>query len=41
MCVPVYVDVPDDNLVEGTEKFEARLPGIFITVFIIDSDCKP
>ena len=41
VCVPVYVDVPDDNLVEGTEKFEARLPGIFITVFIIDSDCKP
>ena len=31
----------DDNLVEGTGKCEARLPGIFITVFIIDSDCNP
>ena len=35
------VSVPDDNLVEGTEKIEATSIDIFITIFIIDNDCKP
>ena len=36
-CVAMDVSVPDDNLVEGTEKIEATSNDIFITIYIIVS----
>ena len=42
-CVLVYVNVPDDNLVEGNELFNVKISsGISPApcVYIIDNDCK-
>ena len=48
-CVSVYVNVYDDNLVEGTEEVSYvdndnddgfHFPGINVQTFIIDNDCK-
>ena len=48
-CVSVYVNVYDDNLVEGTEEVSDvdndnddgfHFPGINVQTFIIDNDCK-
>ena len=44
-CTTVRVSAPDDNLVEGTEVFNATVsPGTisknFVSIFIIDNDCE-
>ena len=43
-CIPVYIDVYDDNLVEGTEEVfdtdDDNFSGINIQTYIIDNDCK-
>ena len=44
-CMTVRVSAPDDNLVEGTEVFNATVsPGAtskhLVSIFIIDNDCE-
>ena len=40
-CVPVFVSVPDDDLVERAESYKTYIRDIHIEIFIIDNDCKP